>query len=278
MTAPAGKGALRRWLMTTACLPIVGLLLFPLYWMVNASFQSSSALLRTPPVWMPFSGTAEGYSGALSTQGGHLATSLLVSLGTVALTLLVAAPGAYALAHFRLRGTVTIVVALLLAQIVPNIVMANALYTIFNGLGLLNSYAGLILADSTAAVPFAIIVLRSFMVSLPRELSEAALIDGAGYWRAFLYIVLPVSRNGLITAALFSFLFAWSDFLFALTLSTNGEIQPVTLSIYQFLGSNTASWNAVMATAVIASVPAILLLAVAQRYVSAGLTGGAVKH
>ncbi|MQA86316.1 MAG: ABC transporter permease subunit [Streptosporangiales bacterium] len=266
-----------RWAMTLIAVLIVAFLLFPLYWMVNASLQAGSALLRTPPAWLPMESTLQGYRDALATQGSHLLTSLIVSLGTVALTLAVAAPAAYALAQLRLSGSLTIIFALLLAQMVPNIVMANSLYSIFNRLGLLDSYPGLILADSTTAVPFAILVLRAFMLSIPSELGEAARVDGAGHWRTFIRVIVPVSRNGLIAAGLFAFLFAWSDFLFALTMTTSDEIQPVTLSIYQFLGSHTSNWNSVMATAVFASIPAAILLAVAQRYVSAGLTGGAVK-
>jgi multiple sugar transport system permease protein len=106
---------------------------------------------------------------------------------------------------------------------------------------------------------------------------EAARVDGAGQFRAFWSIALPVSKNALITAGLFAFLFAWSDFLFALTLTTTPEIRPVTLGIYQYLGTQVSNWSAVMATAVLSSLPAILLLLLAQRYIAAGAMGGAVK-
>ncbi|MGO4428587.1 carbohydrate ABC transporter permease, partial [Streptomyces sp. MCAF7] len=136
---------------------------------------------------------------------------------------------------------------------------------------------GLILADSTAGVPFAIIIMRSFMRSIPREIIDAARVDGAGRLRVFASVVLPVSTNALITAAVFTFLFTWSDFLFALTLTTTDTVQPVTLGIYQYMGAHTNQWNAVMATSVLASVPAAVLLVVAQRYVTAGATKGVGK-
>jgi multiple sugar transport system permease protein len=160
---------------------------------------------------------------------------------------------------------------------VPGIVVANALYGAYNDLGLLNSYLGLILADSTAGVPFTIIILRSFMQGIPREIIEAARMDGAGRLRTFRSVVLPVSANALITAALFTFLFTWSDFLFALTLTTTETVRPITLGIYEYIGAHTNQWNAIMATAVLASAPAAVLLVVAQRYVTAGATGGALK-
>lgn len=257
---------------------IVVVLLFPLYWMVNASFQPSGALLKASPDWFPWQGTLSGYREALSGETGHLVTSLIVALGAVVFSLLVAMPAAYALAQLRLRGRLPIVFVLLIVQMVPGIVMANALYTIFSKLGLVDNYLGLILADSTATVPFAILVLRAFMVGIPRELSEAARVDGAGYWRTFGSIIVPVSRNAMVTAGLFSFLFAWADFLFAVTLTTGSSIEPITVGIYRFVGNQTADWNGIMATAVLASVPAAVLLVIAQRYVVAGVTGGAIKE
>jgi multiple sugar transport system permease protein len=116
------------------------------------------------------------------------------------------------------------------------------------------------------------------MASLPRTLFEAALCDGLGYPGVFFHIVLPLSRNGLITSGLFCFLFAWSDFIFALTLSTRQKIVPITLGIYDFIGTHGTDWNGIMATAVMASIPPIVLLLFGQKYITAGLIGGAVKE
>lgn len=260
---------------TVVGIALLALMLFPVYWMVNVSLQPMGDTLRGG--WFPAHPDFGGYVTALSDQGGDLVTSLVVALGCVGLSLVLAAPAAYALARFRLRGTRLMLFGVLLSQTVPSISVANALYSAYNELGLLNSYAGLILADSTTAVPFAIIIIWSFMRSIPREIIEAARVDGAGPLRVFRSVVLPVSRNALITAAVFTFLFAWSDFLFALTLTTTDTVRPVTLGVYQYIGAHTNQWNAVMATAVLASVPAAVLLVVAQRHVTAGATEGAVK-
>jgi multiple sugar transport system permease protein len=254
---------------------LLALMLFPVYWMVNASLQPAGNTLQGG--WFPLHPDLSGYVTALRDQGRNLVTSLVVALGSVALSLGLAAPAAYALAQFRLRGANLVLFGILITQMVPGIVVANALYSAYNDLGLLNSYLGLILADSTAGVPFAIIILRSFMRSIPKEIIEAARVDGAGRLRVFHSVVLPVSTNALITAAVFTFLFTWSDFLFALTLTTTQTVQPITLGIYQYIGAHTNQWNAIMATTVMASVPAALLLVFAQRYVAAGATGGAVK-
>jgi multiple sugar transport system permease protein len=119
--------------------------------------------------------------------------------------------------------------------------------------------------------------MRAFMGTVPSEVIEAARVDGAGQIRSFVSIVLPMSRNALITAALFTFLFTWSDFLFALTLTTTEDVRPVTLGLFTYIGTYVNDWSAVMATAVLASLPAFVLLLIAQRFVTAGVTSGSVK-
>jgi multiple sugar transport system permease protein len=192
--------------------------------------------------------------------------------------MIVATPAAYALATIRARIGSLLLFALVLAQMAPGFVVANSLYSAFNTLGLLNSYQAVILADSTIAVPFAIIIMRAFMLGIPPELGEAARVDGAGQLRIFWSVYLPLSRTALITAALFSFLFGWGDFLFALILNSNPDHTPITVGIYRFIGAYSVEWPSVMATAVIAIIPATILLALAQRYIAAGITAGAVKE
>ena len=265
----------RGWANTLAGIVILAVMLFPIYWMVNVSLQPAGSAVGTP--WLPLHLSFKGYSTALSQQGRNLVTSLLVAIGSVLFSLLLATPAAYAMAHFKVRLTNVFLFGILLSQMIPGIVIANALYTAYNDLGLLNSIPGLILSDSTAGIPFAILIIRAFMGNIPRSVIEAAHVDGAGHFRAFVSIVLPISKNAIITAALFAFLGAWGDFLFALTLTTTDNVRPVTLGLYQYIGTYVNDWSAVMATAALASVPAVVLLVAAQRYVAAGATGGAVK-
>lgn len=276
---PAGArrrpGSRRNLGYTLIGILILAIMLFPVYWMVNASLQPSGNTLTGD--FFPVNPSFAGYEKAIADQGGHLLTSLVISLGTVVLSLAIAAPAAYALAQFRFRWINVALLVILIAQMIPGIVIANALYSAYNDLGLLNSIPGLILADASHAIPFAILILRASMQTIPPSIVEAARVDGAGLVRAFVSIVVPVSRNALITAGLFAFLFSWSDFLFALTLTTTEDVRPVTLGIYQYLGSQVSNWSAVMATAVLSSLPAILLLVIAQRFIAAGATGGAVK-
>ncbi|MFF9581122.1 carbohydrate ABC transporter permease [Streptomyces achromogenes] len=265
----------RRWSSTAAGVLVLAVMLFPLYWMLDTALQPAAGLLEVDPV--PHRLDLSGFSKALDDQGGHLLTSLLVSLGAVVICLAIAAPAAYGLARFRLRGTRTIVFGTLITQMVPGIVIANALYTSYVDLGLVNSYFGLMLADASLGIPFSIVLMRSFMQSIPGEVIEAAEMDGAGHVRTFVRVVLPMSRNSLITSGLFAFLFSWSDFMFALTLNTTDDVKPVTLGIYQYIGAHVGDWGSVMAASVLSAVPAAILLVLAQKYIAAGITGGSVK-
>lgn len=253
----------------------LAIMLFPVYWMVNTSLQPNGTTL--PATWFPIKLDFSGYAMALAGQGRNLTTSLIVSLGTVGVSLMIAAPAAYALSHFKVRGMNVVLFAILITQMIPGIIVANALYTAYSGLGLLNSIGGLILANASHGIPFAIIILRAFMGTVPASIMEAGRVDGAGHLRVFWSIVLPLSRNALITAGLFTFLFAWGDFLFALTLTTTDAVRPITLGLYQYVGEQVTDWSSVMATGVLASLPALILLVVAQKFVASGTTAGGIK-
>lgn len=150
-------------------------------------------------------------------------------------------------------------------------------YSSFRQLHLLNSYVGLTLADSTYAVPLMVVLIRAYLVSLPHEVLEAARVDGCGELRCLWSVIVPIAAPGIVTASLFGFLGAWGDFLFALTLNSGGSVQPVTLGLYKFVGSYTTSWGPIMATVVLAAIPAAIVLAVAQKWVRGGLRAGALK-
>ncbi|HJB11001.1 MAG TPA: carbohydrate ABC transporter permease [Candidatus Brachybacterium merdavium] len=265
----------RSLLHTVIGVVLVAIMLFPVYWMLNASLAPAGNSLNTQ--WLPLDPDFSAYSRALSDQGQNLVTSLIVAVGACILSVAIAAPCAYALAQFQIKGTAVLLFIVLISQMIPGIVIANALYTVYTPIGLINSIPGLILADASQGIPFAILIMRAYLETFPASIVEAARVDGCGHVRAFWSIVLPVSKNSLITAGIFSFLFAWSDFLMALTLTTGETIRPVTLGLYTYIGTNDTDWSAVMSTAVLSSLPAVILMIVAQKYVAAGATGGAVK-
>ena len=265
------------WWKTVIGLLLTAVMLFPVYWMLNESVTRDTDMRKTPPSWFPSHGTLDGYRAVIDQQLPYLGTSLVVGLGTVVLTLAVAAPAGYSLAKLHPRGGRALSFILLVAQMIPAIIMAMGFYAILLTTHLINTLPGLVVADSTIAVPFGVLVFTAFMRGVPAELMQAARTDGAGSLRTFVSIVLPLSRNAIVTVSLFTFLWAWSDFVFASTLDAGGTRQPITLGIYHYIGNNNQQWNAILATAVVASIPATVLLVLAQRYVSAGITSGAIK-
>ena len=265
------------WLCTLAAAAALVLVLFPVYAIIVGSFESTNTLFSGTFYWLPHAATLDNYSTVIHAQSANVVTSLVVGLGTALLALVVAVPAAYALSKYRLRVTVILVSSLLVAQIVPSIVLATSLFIVFHRINLVNSYPGLIIADGTYAVPFAILVLRAFLFSLPNELLYAARVDGATEWQTFRMIVIPLARSAVITVAVFAFLAGWGDFIFALTILNGSGIEPITLGIYTYLGNYSTDWGAVMAAGVFAMVPAAILLVMAQRYIASGLTAGSVK-
>ncbi len=268
--------ASRGWWKTMTAILLTAIMLFPVYWMVNVSLTNRESIRKSQ--LLPFDFTLDHYRVVLHDQLPFLTTSLVVGIGTVLLTLLIAAPAAYALAKLPVPGGRYLSFVLIVAQMIPAVVMAMGFYSIYNQIGILDTIPGLILADSTIAVPFAVMLFTAFIRGIPNELLGAAQVDGASSWRCFRSVVLPLSRNSSITVALFAFLWSWSDFLFASTLDRGGgAMRPITLGIYNYIGAQNQEWGPMMATAVVASIPTALLLVLAQKYVSAGIGAGAVK-
>jgi multiple sugar transport system permease protein len=275
---PATRRRLAAMAASLAALAALVVLMFPLYAVIVASFETNAQLFGASHYsFWPAVFTWSNYHVVLSQQGSHVLSSLIVAVGTALLTLAVAVPAAHALARYRFRVTALLVGGLLIAQILPSIVIANTLFLVYHRLHLLNSYPGLIIADASYAIPFGILILRAFMLGLPKDVLNAARVDGATEWRAFIRIVLPMSRSAVITVALFAFLNGWGDFIFALTMLNGNTFEPITLSIYTYIGEFSQNWGEAMALAVFAVLPAAVLLIAAQRYIAAGLTVGSVK-
>ncbi|MGA3220938.1 MAG: carbohydrate ABC transporter permease [Acidimicrobiales bacterium] len=258
-------------------LVIVGVMLLPIYWAVVTSLKTLQQSYAIPSTLVPPTPTLSAYSEVLHTQGGALLTSLIIAVGSTLLSLLIAVPAAHALANFRFRVTGLVTLVLLVTQTIPGIVLGISFFKIFAEIHLLNSYLGLIIADSTYCVPFDILVIRAFMIGLPHELLEAAYVDGATLLGSLVRIVLPLSRPAILAAALFSFLFSWGDFLFALTLNTSGNVIPMSLSIYQYLGEYTSQWPELMAAAIFAAIPSAILLVLVQRGIRGGIATAGLK-
>lgn len=256
---------------------VVGALVFPVYWAVCVALQSDPTPLITPPRLIPLHLISSNVSQAFHSETSNIVTSLIVSCSGVAVGIAVGLPAAYALKRFRLRYTAIVVGVLLVTQMVPSISLSIAFYSLFKDVHLLNSYVGLILADSTYAVPLMVLLLRAFLESVPDEIVEAARLDGCSEVRCMISVVTPVAVPGIMTAALFGFLGAWGDFLFGLTLNSGSSVQPMTLGLYKFVTVYSNSWGPIMATVVLAAIPAAVILGIGQRWIRSGLRAGALQ-
>jgi multiple sugar transport system permease protein len=262
-------------------LVVVLVYMFPVYWMVATSIKTPAAIFASPPQIIPSHPTLTAYREAVidnPTVLRAVRNSAIIAVGTTLLTLILAAPAAYALARIRPRGSGLILLLLLVGQLLPGIVVAGPLFVLFTHIHLINSFPAIILADVTVTLPFAVIVLRPFFLTVPRELEAAAMVDGSTRFGAFFRIVLPLIRPGLITVAALSFLIAWGEFIFALSLNINERIQPLTVAVNTFVGQYGTQWNNMMAVATTAAIPIVAVFVALQRFIVGGLTSGATKE
>ncbi len=255
-------------------------LIFPIYWLVQSSLSTNLDLYHVPVYFFPPHPTLSGLRSAWAIIGPDLWHSAIISVGTVILTLFLAITAGYGLLLSRTRRTATLVRLLVLFGLVfPTITFVIPLDKLLYTLGLLNTYQGLILADSLYVVPLGVLIIYTYMLSIPHELLEAARVDGASSVKVLWSVVVPVARPAVATAAIFAFLAAWGDFLFAETFANSPSVLPAAIGIYNLIGTTTTvvSWPEVMAGSLILGVPALLAIAFAQRYVVAGISTGALK-
>lgn len=251
-------------------------LLFPIYWILVASLQNLSTIFAQAPSLLPTHIFGANYGNALAILG-NIGVSLIIALSVVLLSWLIGIPAAYGLVRVPRRIGDIVVLIMLITQMVPGISLSLAIYQIFHSWHLLGTYPGLILADAVGAVPFVILVVRAFMVGVPGEIFDSAAVDGAGPFRAFLQIALPLAVPAIMTVALFTFLGAWGDFTNALTLNGGSGPQPLTMGLYKFVQQHSSDLGAIFAAAVIAAVPTTILLYLGQRWIRGGLRAGALK-
>lgn len=263
--------------MNVIGLVVVAVIIFPIYWTAAVALQNDAEPLITAPNLLPLHLTLSNFIIAWRTIGGGVVVSLIVSFAVVVLGLIIGVPAAYALRRFQLRSVGIVIGLLLVTQMVPSISLSIAFYTVFDELHLLNSYVGLVLADSTYAVPLMVLLLRAFLESLPAEIMDAGRVDGCNDGRLLWLIVLPISLPGVVTASVFGFLGAWGDFLFGLTLNSGGNVQPLTVQLYKFVGTYTTNWGPLMAAVVLAAIPAGVVLSFAQGSIRSGLRAGSLK-
>ena len=251
---------------------------FPLFWMLSTSLKPSGEIFAAPR-FVPLQPTLENFR-RLFAETSFLVffqNSLAVAGATVVLTLAVSSLGAYALTRYRFRGREVIAGLILLTYMFAPIMIIIPFYILVKQLGIVNTRLALVLSYTTFCLPFCLWVLRAFFQSIPLELEEAALTDGAGRGRTVWYVVLPLALPGLIAAAIFTFILAWNDFLFALVLITSEELKTLPVGVNDLFNATIVDWGMIMAAGVMITVPTVIFFAAVQRYLVQGWGSGGVK-
>jgi ABC-type glycerol-3-phosphate transport system permease component len=252
---------------------------FPLFWMLATSLKPSAEIFATPPALVPAHPTLENF-GRLFGETAFVTffrNSAVVSLATVAVTLSVSALGAYGLTRFAFAGREKVAGLILTTYMFAPVMIIIPFYILVKQLGIVNTRLALVLSYTTFCLPFCLWLLRAFFESIPLELEEAAMVDGAGRARAVWHVVLPLALPGLIAAAIFTFILAYNDFLFALVLITSEELKTLPVGVNDLFNATIVDWGMIMAAGVMITLPAVLFFAVVQRYLVQGWGAGGVK-
>ncbi|MDH7483505.1 MAG: carbohydrate ABC transporter permease [Spirochaetales bacterium] len=263
-----------RLLFAVVVLLIVLPILFPFVWMLMSSFKTQVDIVAWPPRLF-FSPTLQNYERVFREQNflKYFINSAIIGISAVALSLLMGLPAAYSIARF---GQKRLSVFILVARLMPGISFLMPWYIIFSRLKLMDSYIALVLSHMLITLPIIVWIMATYFESVPLEIEESAMVDGATRQRAFLEVVLPVAGPGIVTSVTLSFIFSWNNFMFSQVLSME-RTRTLPIAIYNFVSYAEVDWGAVMAAAVAIMAPAILLTMVFQKYVVKGLTMGAVK-
>ncbi|HZO39004.1 MAG TPA: carbohydrate ABC transporter permease [Methylomirabilota bacterium] len=276
---PRARSAGRRAVLCGVGLALALVALAPYVVMVCTALKPDSELRITPPRLTPIEWQPGNFRVVLGDPGfrAWLKASLIVALTSTLIVLLVGTPAAYYTARHRFRGRSAFLVLLLVTQMFSPTALVVGLYRQFFELGLVDTYAALILTNAAFNLAFAVWILRAFFAAIPREIEEAAAVDGCGRLRALVEIVLPLSLPALVTAAIFAFIAAWNEYIVALTLMTDPARKPLTVGITSYVTAYIQHWNYLFAASVIAIVPVVVLFASIERHLVGGLTAGSVK-
>lgn len=267
-------------LMLLAAVLLAALYLFPLYWMYITAVKGQSEIYSVPPTFWPQEMNLGIFASIWQQRnmGSYLWNSLVIATGVTALTVVIGSGLAYVLARYRNIWVDIGLFIVLMLQVLPPSVMVTPLFVAFNQFGLLESpRLAVILAASARSVPLFVVLVRATFMTVPRELEEAALVDGTTRWGAFFRVVLPLARNGILVVAILTFMGAFGEYLYSRSIIQDTNLQPASVGLASFVGPNSRDWNGIMAYAAMYVTPILAIFVLLQRRIVSGLTSGALK-
>jgi len=257
------------------------IMLFPLYWIFVTSLKLEKEIFRNPPTFWPTQLNLKSYMVQLEIGDFNMfrsfGNSLIISGGAMIISIILAVPASYGVARFNFKGKKPIVLGFLITQMLPVSVLLTPLFIIFKNMNLYNTFWSTIIADSTIGIPFSILILKNYFASIPKELEKAAYIDGLNRFTAFIRVLIPIAKQGVVVCGVFSFLYAWGDLAYGMTFIIDQRRRPITAGIFNFLGQYGTKWSYLSAFAVVTIIPVALIFIFMQKYIISGMTSGAVK-
>lgn len=269
----------RRYLLPVIGLGVAVVFLAPYIVMLLNSLRPSSDVVRTPTTFLPRVWQFSTFSQVLSDERflNYLKTSLLVATTSTVIVVLVAIPAAYFTARFRFRGRTAFLILVLVTQMFSPTSLVVGLYREFFNLNLVNTYLSIILTNAAFNLAFAVWILHGFFSSIPKEVEEAANLDGCGRLRTLVRIMLPLTLPGVVTAVVFTFIAAWNEYVVALTLMLDEDKKPLTVGITSYVTGYEQHWDQLFAASIIAILPVVILFAFIEKHLVGGLTAGSIK-
>jgi multiple sugar transport system permease protein len=261
---------------------IVFVVAFPLFWMISTSFKPKTEIYVTPPTLLPMTWTLQNYVDLfwITKFGYYYRNSIIVAVCATLLAITVGSLAAYSLSRFKFLGFALYLRIILFTYMLPSVLLMIPLYVLAVDVGLQDTLLGLIIANSTSALPFTIWLLRSYFATIPVELEEAAMIDGSGRFGAFRRVVLPLALPGIIATGLFAFTAAWNEFLYALVFINTDDLRTLPVGLNSWIGGGDSQmdvWSMLLAAAVLTTAPVLVFYGLVQRHLVVDLSAGGTK-
>ncbi len=268
-------------LFSAASVVILCVLLFPLYWALITSLKTEQEIFQNPPTFYPHILNSKSYAAQVETGDFNMfrsfANSFLISIGATVIAVLLAVPASYGIAKYHFKGRKVMLLSFLVTQMLPVSVLLTPMFIMFKNMYVYNTWIAAVLADATIGIPFSVLILKNYFSSIPKDLEEAAYLDGCNKFTAFIRILIPIAKPGVMVCAIFSFLYAWGDLAYGMTFILDQEKRPITAGIFNFMGQYGTKWSYLTAFAVVTIIPVALIFIFMQKYIVSGMTSGAVK-
>ncbi len=260
---------------------ILCVLLFPVFWIVVTSLKTEQEIFRIPPTIIPEQLNLNSYAAQVENGDFNMFhsffNSFIISMGAMVIAVVLAVPASYGIAKYKFKGRGMMLLGFLVTQMLPVAVLLTPMFMMFKGMHVYNTPIAAIIADATIGIPFSILILKNYFASIPKELEEAAYIDGCNRFTAFVRVLIPVAKPGVMVCAIFSFLYAWGDLAYGMTFIIDQQKRPITTGIFNFMGQYGTKWSYLTAFAVVTIIPVTLIFIFMQKYIISGMTSGAVK-